>query len=51
MRKKNSQGLFVYDVTVVSAEYDQANHRWLYTVVDCKGQPIAGHTKEIDLGT
>ena len=41
----------MYDVTVVSAEYDKDNHRWLYSVIDWKGEPIAGYTKETDLGT
>lgn len=41
----------MYDVTVVSAEYDTVNHRWLYKLVDCNGKAIDGTTKETDLGT
>ncbi|KAL8792869.1 MAG: hypothetical protein Q9195_004511 [Heterodermia aff. obscurata] len=50
LRKKNDQGLFVYDVTIVSAEYDSRIHRWLYTLDDFEGKRIDGTTREIDLG-
>ena len=46
---KNDQGLFVYNVTVFSAEYDLRFHRWMYTVNDFEGKPIDGTTKETDL--
>ncbi|KAI4287054.1 MAG: hypothetical protein L6R35_003693 [Caloplaca aegaea] len=47
--KKNSQGLFVYNVEVVSALYNNTNHRWEYTLKDFAGTPIGGTTKETDL--
>ncbi|KAL8809299.1 MAG: hypothetical protein Q9223_001700 [Gallowayella weberi] len=49
LRKKNSQGMFEFDVTIVSAQYDSAKHRWEYTLKDYAGNPIAGTTKETDL--
>ncbi|KAL8967088.1 MAG: hypothetical protein Q9183_003075 [Haloplaca sp. 2 TL-2023] len=49
LKKKDSQGSFAYDVQVVSAEYDSANHRWNYTLNDHRGDPIPGTTKETDL--
>ncbi len=48
--KQNAQGIFEFEVTVVSARYDNINHKWLYKLVDYKQQPIAGETPEVELG-
>lgn len=47
--KKNSKGLFVYNVEVVSAQYNATYHRWEYTLNDYQGKSIEGTTKETDL--
>ncbi|KAI4119498.1 MAG: hypothetical protein LQ338_007263 [Usnochroma carphineum] len=49
VRKRNSQGLFIHVVTVVSATYDSANHSWKYTVKDNEGKLLDGTVKESDL--
>lgn len=49
LRKKDSRGAFVYDVTVVSARYNTTNHRWEYSLKDYQGNKIAGVTAERDL--
>ena len=46
---KDSQGLFVYTVTVESAIYNSANHRWEYIVRDHEGKLSPGTVKETDL--
>ncbi|KAL8724918.1 MAG: hypothetical protein Q9181_006618 [Wetmoreana brouardii] len=50
LRKKNSQGIFEYDVTVVSADYDKVKHSWMYKLKDYKSVLIEGTTRERDLG-
>ena len=50
LMKQNAQGIFEYEVTVVSARYDKTNHKWLYKLSDYNQQPIAGETPEIELG-
>ena len=50
LMKKNAQGIFEFEVTVFSARYDDTRHRWLYTLLDYKDQPIAGETPEVELG-
>lgn len=49
-RLKNDHGIFEYDVTIVSAEYDKDNHKWMYVLEDYKGQPIDGEKEETELG-
>ncbi|KAL8849437.1 MAG: hypothetical protein Q9221_005609 [Calogaya cf. arnoldii] len=46
---KNPQGSWEYRVTVVSATYSTANHRWEYTLNDVNNNPVQGKTKETDL--
>ena len=48
--KQNAQGIFEYEVTVLSARYDNTNHKWLYKLLDYNQKPIAGETPEIELG-
>jgi len=47
---KNMQGIFEYNVTVVSAEYDKDSHKWLYTLNDYKKEPISKTVAETELG-
>lgn len=46
---KNKQGILQYIVTVVSAEYNKDNHKWLYTLKDYRSQPIPGRVAETEL--
>ncbi|KAL2055847.1 hypothetical protein ABVK25_004091 [Lepraria finkii] len=50
LRKKNSQGAFTWDVTVVSARYDNIGHTWWYTLKDWQKKDIDGQTPEKQLG-
>jgi hypothetical protein len=47
--EKGSHGLFTYDVTIQSADYDSINSRWMYTVKDHNGKAVDGETAETDL--
>ena len=47
--KQNEEGILEYEVTVVSAVYDDKKHAWMYTLKDHKGEPIAGKTPELEL--
>ena len=47
--KKNAQGIFEYDVVVVSAVYDTITHKWMYTLKDLGSEPIDGQTAETEL--
>ena len=47
--KKNAQGIPQYDVSIVSARYDDTRHSWMYTLKDFRGEPIAGETAEMQL--
>ena len=49
LRKKNSQGLFVHDVSIVSARYDDQEHKWMYTLNDWQNVRIPGETQETEL--
>ena len=49
LRKRNSQGIFVFDVTVISAEYNTLAHTWMYTLKDWESKPILGQTAETEL--
>lgn len=49
-RLKNKHGIFEYDVTIVSAEYDTWRHTWMYTLEDWEGLPIDGEWAETKLG-
>jgi len=50
LRKKNPHGILEYEVKVVSAAYDGVRQKWMYTLVDYKGDPIGGETEESQLG-
>ena len=47
--KRNSQGLFVHDVSIVSARYDDKAHKWMYTLNDWQNARIPGETEEKEL--
>ncbi|KAL2040233.1 hypothetical protein N7G274_007136 [Stereocaulon virgatum] len=47
---KNPQGIFEYEVTVVTAKYDNVDHRWLYTLNDYNGEQINEEVPEVKLG-
>jgi hypothetical protein len=47
---KNPQGIFEFEVTVVTARYDNAEHRWMYTVNDYKGNQLKDEVPEVKLG-
>ena len=47
---KNKQGIFQYDVTIVSAQYDRDKHKWLYTLKDYKDEAIPEPVGETELG-
>ncbi|KAL8688864.1 MAG: hypothetical protein Q9218_005331 [Villophora microphyllina] len=49
LRKKNSQGILEFVVTVVDAQYDEIKHQWMYELKDYQDLPIEGLTKETDL--
>ncbi|KAG7006560.1 hypothetical protein G7Y79_00014g037350 [Physcia stellaris] len=49
IRKKNSVGLYVFVVSVVSATWNEAESRWDYILDDHEGKRIEGTTKETDL--
>ena len=49
LRKMNSQGLFVHDVSIVSARYDDQVHKWMYTLNDWQNVRIPGETEEKEL--
>ena len=40
----------MYDVTIVSAAYDDSKKTWLYTLKDHKLEDIKGTTPEDELG-
>ena len=46
IRKQNAQGIFEYDVHVVSARYDAELKEWMYTLTDWEKKPITGETEE-----
>lgn len=50
LRKKNAQGILQYDVTIVSARYDDKHHSWMYTLDDWHNERIPGETAETMLG-
>ena len=50
LRQKNAQGILQYDVSIVSARYDNERRSWMYTLKDYRNQLIAGETKETMLG-
>ncbi|KAL8663472.1 MAG: hypothetical protein Q9168_008089 [Polycauliona sp. 1 TL-2023] len=50
LHKKNSQGMFMFVVKVVSATYKDDVKRWEYTLKDLNDVSIEGTTKETDLG-
>ena len=45
----DEHGILTYEVTVVSAEYDNQRHTWMYTLKDYRGDPIVGRTPETEL--
>ena len=49
-RMMNDLGIFEYDVTIVSAEYDRERNRWMYDVNDCDRKPVKGKVEETKLG-
>ena len=49
LRMKNEQGILQYDVTVVSANYDKGKHKWMYTLIDYKKEPISVPVEETKL--
>ena len=50
LRMENAQGILEYDVSVVSARYDEEQHKWMYTLNDWQNERIAGETPETKLG-
>ncbi|KAL8703683.1 MAG: hypothetical protein Q9201_003137 [Fulgogasparrea decipioides] len=50
LRKKNSLGIFEYDVIVVDAKYDNVKQSWMYKLKDYRSVLIEGTTRERDLG-
>ena len=50
LKKKNSKGVLVYDVKIVSGDYDNIHHKWMYTLKDHRGDMIKGETEEGQLG-
>lgn len=50
LRKKNAQGIPQYDVSIVSARYDNERHSWMYTLMDWRNESIFGETEETMLG-
>ncbi|KAL9580865.1 MAG: hypothetical protein Q9203_006131 [Teloschistes exilis] len=49
LRKKDEEGFFTIDVTIVDWEYDEAKHEWMYKLEDYQSRPIEGLTKEDDM--
>lgn len=49
LRKQNAQGVPEYNVSVVSARYDDVRRSWMYTLKDWEDKPIAGETEETKL--
>ena len=50
LRLKNEHGIYEYDVSIVSARYDDQQHKWMYTLEDYKLDPIEGEKPENALG-
>lgn len=48
--KQNAQGIHEYEVSIVSARYDNVRHSWMYTLKDWKNERVAGETEETKLG-
>ena len=46
----NAQGILEFDVSVVSARYDDQQRKWMYTLNDWKNERIPGEVPEGKLG-
>lgn len=50
LRKKNAQGILQYNVSIVSARYDDERHKWMYTLKDWLDRLLDGEAEERMLG-
>ena len=50
LRKKNAQGILQYNVSIVSARFDNTRHAWMYKVKDWQDQPMTEEVEETKLG-